>query len=75
MLSRAKRQITKRKAPAPDAGALVVNLTADEAAHRVRARRRARAQHDAKAPIAGDTKLLPADETAIPSPAGTGQAG
>jgi hypothetical protein len=71
----AKRKTTKRKAPAPDAGASVVNLSADKAADRARSRRRARAQHNARTPITGDADLLPADETANPSPAGAGQTG
>jgi hypothetical protein len=61
------------KAPVPGADPDVVSLTTDKAADRTRSRRRARA--NARTPIAGATELLPADETAIPSPAGTGQAG
>jgi hypothetical protein len=73
---RAKRRMTKRKPPAPDASIHAAGLAAFEVTHRVRARRRrARAQHDAKAPALADAELLPAGDPAIPFPAGAGQAG
>jgi hypothetical protein len=73
---RALAERAKRKATtAPDTDTRVVNLTADKAAHRVRARRRPRAQHDAEAPVPGAAELLPAHDYAIPLLTGPGSPG
>jgi hypothetical protein len=73
LAERAKRKETKRKAPAPDASSHATKLAADKAAERARSRRRAR--RNARIPIAGNTGLLPADETAVPLVTGPGSSG